>query len=88
MIVQELQAINTTTFCQGLKELLFETFRSESTYQHEKKRLREMLYTRAWLIHLWLMLWRVFYALLGNSYWQVSYENYKDNPKLVPEKVT
>lgn len=46
-----------------------------------------MLYTRAWVIHLWLMLWRVFYALLGMSYWQISYEKYKDNPKLDPEKV-
>ena len=76
MVVQELQAINTSTFCRSFIQLLQETFKSKGNYQHEKKRLREMLYTRAWVIHLWLMLWRVLFALLGISYWQKSYENY------------
>ena len=46
-----------------------------------------MLYTKAWVTHIFLMLWRVIFALLGISYWQKSYGNYEDNPKLEPEKV-
>lgn len=33
------------------------------------------------------MLWRVLYALLGVAYWQKSYEDYLNNPKLDPDKV-
>ncbi len=67
--------------------LLQETFGKAGNYKHEKTRLREILYTKAWIIHLWIMFWRVLFAPLGISYWQKSYVNYQENLKLDAERV-
>ena len=63
-----------------IKQLLKETFYKGGPYEEEMKVLEGGLRTKSWIIHITLMLSRVVFSSLGQSYWQKGFETRKDNP--------
>lgn len=55
--------------CALIKELFKETFRSKSSYPEEMKDLERSLQTKTLIAHATMMLGRMGFSMLGQSYW-------------------
>ena len=67
--------------------ILKETYRTGGDFIEEKKKLQHALNTKSLIAHILIMLLRAINPVFGIAYWQKSYEDYEDNPKLDAERV-
>lgn len=78
----EISAPNKNSRCAQIKELFKETFRSKSAYPEESKSMERSLQTKTLIAHTTMMISRVGFSLLGQSYWQKAFDGVEDNSEL------
>ena len=61
-----------------VKQLLKETFYRGGPYEAEMRVLEGGLRTKSWIIHIALMVSRVAFSSVGQSYWQKGFETRKE----------
>ena len=65
--------MTTRETCNYLKKILRDAYGGDHRYKEEMESIRGVLYTRAWIITIIFVIFRVLVVISGNSDWQTDY---------------